>query len=382
MAKKKNYCAYVDKGMRLHFMEQNGQLYLRRKPCCNIANEFTESSIRKFVPVSDAKDIFEHPSNSWYKQYFKRSSNLPPDCNRCILQEKVGIKSPRLGINQKQLNNEHRGYDINRLDIVLGNECNLACPFCDPSASSLIAKTASKMDTIPFNWDIEVDAQQPKLGTFIADILKTYKVHTFKVIGGEPFLKNNWDQIGEALEQGYAQDCNFEVTTNGTIINQKVLDQLAQFKTSLLRISIDGIHSNYDFIRWPHKFEKMAANLKFLQENKADNIQFKINPLLNILNLEYASEMEKWFTDNGYIDQLWWSCEIKPVHHPLNYSNAPVSIIEHTKEQVSEHLQKRLVHNPQVPMAKIREQVILFLQQRKMQAQDVLGPLTRKWLEL
>lgn len=381
---KDNFCAYIDKGMRLHFSTVNGDLHVMRKPCCQLQNDLTPEQLKTQIPAESPETIFKHPSNQWYKDYFKNNNDLPPQCVRCQNLEILTGSSPRTDYNKRHNKGEFDGYDINRLDVVLGNTCNLACPFCSSGSSSLIDKLSGQLDVAPYNWQPLYSHKQPqseKLAKYIAEILSTYKVHTIKVIGGEPFLKENWDAIGEVLDNKHAKDCSFEITTNGTIMNKKILNNLNNLKAARMLISVDSIDKNYDFIRWPHSWKKMEKNLKFLKENCPSNTYVKISPLVNIFSLEYLVKLEKFLIQLGF--DYDFNTMIKPEHHPLNASNAPQEIIETVREQIqSEKLRNSLVSDPKVPKDMVKEQTLIFLKQRNMEAEDVLGPMTREWLEL
>lgn len=380
---KDNFCSYINKGMRLHFEQRNHQLYFLRKPCCHLQNSFSPPELNEFIPINSAKDIFKHISYNWYKDYIKNNTDLPKQCFECYNDENNGNSSSRTYINNRHYNGEFDNYDINRLDIVLGNTCNLACPFCSSYSSSLIEKITKNLEEPPFNWKTIKNTQPDpfQLSTIIADILKEYKVHTLKVIGGEPFLKENWDSIGRVLDLGVATDCTFEVTTNGTILNHKILDSLSKLKQTRMLISVDSIGRNYDFIRWPHTWSRMEKNIKFLIKNCPDNVEVKIATVACIFNLEYLPALEQVLLDNDV--KYNFNSMIKPDGHPLNCENLPQDIIDSVKEKlVDSRLKANLISNPKVSKESVKKQTQIFLNQRNMKAEEVLGPMTREWLGL
>lgn len=376
------FCAYIAKGARLHFREIDGQLYFFRKPCCHIKNQQTLKQLRDYIPINKATDIEKHPSVQWYRNVTKYGSKLPEACDTCIRQEEKGdAPSIRQQQNERYYAGYFDGYDISRLDIVLGNTCNLACAFCGSNASSLIEKLSKELDEAPYAWNV-IQSYQPsseKVSHIIADILKTYKVHTLKIIGGEPFLKENWDRIGTVLDSGIAKDCEFQVTTNGTVLNDKVLKNLSNLKATKMNISVDGVGRNYEFMRWPHTWKKMLKNLQYIRDNCPDNVYFQVSLLVNILNFEYLPEIEQTFKDLGII--LSPSAYIGPNTHPLNYENLPIELIDYIRNKISNDvLKQQLEHNQRTDKDVIRKQVEILLKQRNMKAEDVLGLKTRNWI--
>jgi molybdenum cofactor biosynthesis enzyme MoaA len=199
----------------------------------------------------------------------------------------------------------------------------------------------------------------------VADILNKYKVHTLKLIGGEPFLKENWDKISEVISGNCGKDLHLDVTSNGTILNDEIFEKLSKTKSAHLRLSVDSIEKNYEFIRWPHKWSKMHKNLDYLRNKKFNNITMSVNNLVNIFNFEFLPE-------------------IKPTTHPQNYQNLPEHIIEYVRSRVKrDSLRKGLVKgNNNYTKDQIKKEFEVLLAQRKMKAEDVIGPMTREWLGL
>jgi sulfatase maturation enzyme AslB (radical SAM superfamily) len=375
-------CSYVEKGIRLKLFSKNNELYLFSKPCCHMLHdELAPIAQQKLnMKLIDVKDIMSLPSLQYYRNYFKNNDTLPPACVKCSNIESQGLNSPR--IIQNKLN--YQEYDIARLDVVLSNLCNLACPFCSSHASSLIDKLSLTLDEKPENWiplKNSHDFEQPKAqntSEIIAEILSNHRVHTLKLLGGEPFLKENWCKISDEINNGSYTNLNINITTNGTVINNSIIKTLQKVKHVELLISIDSIGKNYDFIRWPHKWERMQRNLDILYKANLPNTNIVVSILVNIFNFELLPEIEKHFPNASY------QCEIQPESSLQNFRLLPDVIINKIKSQIkSKNLKEALFpleHN--VSKNKIRREFEVLLKQRKMNASDVIGPLTRKYYEL
>lgn len=380
---KKNYCAYVEKGIRIKLFEYNNDIYADIKPCCHITAQYIPQDIKKPVLINSAVDIFKSRPLKYFRKYFKRNNDLPLACIACDNHERKSLQSPREKINKL----DYTDYDINKLDVVLGNSCNLACPFCSSYASSLIDKLSNKLSTNerPQSWIPLVNERSRgtnKTADVIKDLLSTYKVHTLKLIGGEPFLKENWDKIAEVIDTGRCKDMHLEVTTNGTILNDEIFSRLSKTKHAHLRISVDSIDSNYEFIRWPHKWDKMHKNLDYLRNNTYENIHISVSNLVNIFNFEYLPKIEEYFLDVKNV--VGYSTEIKPDTHLMNYQNLPEHIIESVKDRIkSKNLKQALVKgNNNYSKEILKKEFEVLIAQRKMSAEDVIGPMTREWLGL
>jgi MoaA/NifB/PqqE/SkfB family radical SAM enzyme len=378
MSDKSNRCAYVEKGIRLKVFDNDTGLNAIAVPCCHLTSTNRIQSER----INSYEDIINHKTLIYFKDYFGNNDDLPKECAACINMERKGLNSPRIEVNKK----DFEGYDINRLDVVLGNTCNLACPFCNSNASSLIAKLATSLneDERPITWKPATNFSKGSNTTpeMVAGILKNKKVHTLKLIGGEPFLKENWDRISEVIGSDACKDMHLDITTNGTVLNDDIFEKISKTKSAFLRISVDSIGRNYEFIRWPHSWDKMHRNLDYVRNNKLHNIQIGVSNLVNIFNFEFLPEIEQYFSDMKI--STGYTTEIKPASHIQNYENLPEHIIEYVRSKIKrDSLKYALVKKDHGhSKEKIKKEFEILLAQRKMKAEDVIGPMTREWLGL
>lgn len=377
---KNNYCAYVDKGIRLKLFDKIDGTYANIKPCCHLDYRLIPQDIDKHIKIESAKDIMNVMPLRYFRDFFESNNNLHPACLACNNYENKNLESPRIYVNK--LN--YSGYDINRLDVVLGNSCNLACPFCSSYASSLIDKLSNKLDTndrpqswIPLNNIIDATGSQ-KTAEIISEILKNYKVHTLKLIGGEPFLKENWNKIAEVIDKDYCRDLHLEITTNGTVLNDEIFSRFNKIKNVQLGISIDSIGSNYEFIRWPHTWKKMESNIEYLKTTIPfyNNVNVNVSNLVNIFNFEFLPEIENYFWN--YRDIVDYSLEIKPSTHLMNYQNLPEHIINTVKNKIqTDNLRNAIsIGTNNYSKEQLKHEFDVLLAQRNMKASDVIGPMT------
>ena len=383
---KDNHCGFVEKGIRIRLYDYPTGLYANLKPCCHLNHELIPAHVSKSVKIDSPKDIMQLMPLQHFRDYFKDNDDLHPACLACKNYEDKGIDSPRIKLNRVT---EYENYDINKLDVVLGNSCNLACPFCSSTASSLIDTLSSKLDkeNRPESWIplVNKTAEGSKnTSDVVAEILKHYKVHTLKLLGGEPFLKENWDKIADVIDQDYGKDLRLEVTTNGTILNDEIMSRLSKTKKAHLRISIDSVGNNYQFIRWPHSWKKMNKNIEYLKNNahKYENISISVANLVNIFNFEFLPEIEEYFWDVRHL--VSYSCEIKPATHLQNYQNLPDHIINKIKGQLKSTELCNTLKTASFNHSKesLKREFDVLLAQRKMKAVDVIGPMTREYFGL
>jgi sulfatase maturation enzyme AslB (radical SAM superfamily) len=388
-----NYCAYVDKGLRLTFKsDQNNQLATNVRPCCMTHREKIPRKDYRYAKV-DAQSILEHPTRVHFQNWFKENtSHLHPACNVCTNLEKAMSPSPRTEMNSIAKN--HTDFDILRLDVDLSNKCNLACVFCNSHASSLIETVSAKYqkEELPEHWRTHTD-KQPKnadITNLLADILRNYKVKSIHIKGGEPLLVENWKPIEKVLDEIDCSELELEITTNGTVMNDEIIQRLSKTKRSRIKISVDGIHKNYEFLRWPHSWKKMEKNLDFIFSHQSEVLNVDIGLLVNLYNFEYLPQIEELFNNKKW--KYYMSFDIKPDNSVLNCMNLPTWIIHKVYGQLQNPhswsmqgigtvLDKLKENNNKRDLSDIAHDTKFYLAQRQMKAVDVIGPLTLGYLE-
>jgi len=128
------------------------------------------------------------------------------------------------------------------LDIT--NRCNLCCKHCLSSSGT------QNIQELSFR-DIKT----------LADSLVKMGVFKIKIGGGEPFLHS---EIWDIFE--YLSKCGFliSVSTNGTIINERLAKRIKDFKIKI-SVSIDGQESTHDNLRVSGSYKKAVRALAALQ---------------------------------------------------------------------------------------------------------------------
>ena len=157
-------------------------------PCC-----FTEN-IHKEISNVNKSNWF---NSLWPKLRKDNIANKPLDniiCEKCIIPEKLGQKSKRLGELEKRgevLPNKIVGPKF--LEISFDYTCNNACMICGPSVSSLWRKYSN--DKKYYN-----DALSTR--SDIKDLVKNLNLSsldTIQILGGEPLLTNRHLEFIEEL---------------------------------------------------------------------------------------------------------------------------------------------------------------------------------------
>jgi len=127
------------------------------------------------------------------------------------------------------------------------------------------------------------------------DDLDLSELKFLKLIGGEPFINDNYIDILKKLN---LENLEIALITNNSVFPKKWIEYILKVNQLSLRISIDGINEVGEFVRNGMNFEKFTKNLiqwKKLSEDH-DNIDIKFNFVvhsLNVLNLRDTIEYLK-----------------------------------------------------------------------------------------
>ena len=128
---------------------------------------------------------------------------------------------------------------------------------------------------------------------------KNLGVYYFGLLGGEPLLNPDLlDVIGKY------PDIAFRITTNGTLINSKIIEKLDRCGNIVLFFSIEGYQNETDFWRGQGNFQMITNNML---ELKKARVLFGFSAILHnknknvLVSYEFLKEMERLGNRMGVI---------------------------------------------------------------------------------
>ena len=122
--------------------------------------------------------------------------------------------------------------------------CNLRCPGCYAQ-----------------NYKKEEDLDFEILDRIITESKETGTTALFTILGGEPFLRDDLFEIYKKHSDAY-----FQVYTNGTLINEKIAQKLAEAGNVLPQLSVEGLEKETDERRGKGTFKKVMEAMDILRE--------------------------------------------------------------------------------------------------------------------
>lgn len=229
-----------------------------------------------------------------------------PGCNECYQQEKYGGRSLRQvhtdawqfipSVKEKFQNPKTEiAIGVEYFDLRFGNMCNLQCRSCTPSNSSQLAKEFRQLNIPVYVQDNINDWYQTD--TFIENIKSQLdNIKVLYITGGEPtIIEKNFEILEYLINEGKSQDIILQLNTNLTNIKPRFLDLLSKFKYVILFVSVDGIGSVQEYLRYPSKWVQIDKNLRSLLDLKSDNMVIKPTPVIQNVNLSTITDLFEYF---------------------------------------------------------------------------------------
>ena len=242
------------------------------KPCCNWTGD---------VYTGDVSEYYESDYLTQIKQDMFEKKNINTTCHECAFKEKIHGSSSRTAINDSTERGNYSETKLSKLDIRPSNKCNLKCVMCTAEFSSLIEEEQIKQNIIePLN-----------IQTFDFETLDTSELCVLKLLGGEPTITNDVDDIIDFIEsKGIIHNVALEYTTNGTSINNRWLNKIKNFRKVDVVISLDGTGPCFEYIRHGANWNHVSKNVERMQATMPVDA-ISVNVVVQFVNV---AVIEKW----------------------------------------------------------------------------------------
>lgn len=283
------------------------------RPCCVYDNEYL-GNIKEQTISSIIK------GDKWQKLKQQMYDNVWPDpCLPCKERERVSGWSVRRLFQHGEF--DITGWEdekITYLEFNGSNICNLACLHCNAGFSSKWVAELKK--TIPiFNsydkekrkrlswmdavivYDDDLAGRSSKMHLPDPElILKNLKeldlsnLRTINFKGGEPLLNSETITILEYLEsQSILKNITISISSNGTYINEKIIELFKKCKKIIMYISVDGVDDLFNYIRYGDaKFETIEPTIAKL--NEIPYISIGISTAVMNYNIFNLVDIKNW----------------------------------------------------------------------------------------
>lgn len=247
------------------------------------------------------------------------SGEWPKGCEACRRKEDLGIQSTRTRfqdsfgdyLEQQGIDFTSSEQKVFQIKIGFSNVCNLTCRMCSSEFSTAWFKDDKTLLDEEFDGR-RIDPKwfkqtEPALQQ-TTDILKSAGSPLKLMIeGGEPFLSKMFHQfLREMNSLGLSKNTNLYITTNGSIDPGKYLDDLKQFSTVKVLLSIEGTEKVNAYARSgpdTYTLDAVARNMDLLSQ-LPNFSRVVVSPTIQIYSLFDIGELIKWSRNRGYLITL------------------------------------------------------------------------------
>jgi MoaA/NifB/PqqE/SkfB family radical SAM enzyme len=192
------------------------------------------------------KAMNDHESN-WYKFAQNIYTDIDADIRRTFLENFIASIVVKGGRRKKIAQQEHQCNIPWAILVDPTSACNLKCTGC--WAADYGNKLSMSYETLD-----RIIQQGKKLGTF-----------AYLYSGGEPLVRK--DDIIRICKKH--KDCLFLAFTNGTLIDEKFVDDILEVKNFIPAISIEGFEEATDYRRGKGTYKKVIKAMEILRKKKA-----------------------------------------------------------------------------------------------------------------
>jgi sulfatase maturation enzyme AslB (radical SAM superfamily) len=266
------------------------------------------------------------PISEWYnskpivdaRKQIKSDTQLDM-CSSCYKEESYNYESRRIRENFKTVIFTEQAFDrsyeqstfitdfnnptntTDRLPIDwhvdLGNECNLACKMCQPTASSKISSFYDKwgLQTVSANknWTLNDIAWD----NFKNEILTVNSLKRLHFMGGEPLLNKKFPELLNFLLE-HRPDISLSFVTNGTYLSDELISKLKKFHSCDLEISLESVNDTNGYIRQGSDTKDILAKINKIAKLQTDTFSIVLRSVPQLLSVNNYHEYIKFAWDN------------------------------------------------------------------------------------
>jgi sulfatase maturation enzyme AslB (radical SAM superfamily) len=140
------------------------------------------------------------------------------------------------------------------------------------------------------------------------------------ITGGEPTLiKKNFELLEKLINEGYSKNIWLSINSNLTNDKTTFFDLISEFRNVTFSASIDGYRNIQEYLRYPSNWEQIDKNIHRLVDRKANNIDIRIQPVVQIGNLGSITELFEYAESfNRVADKLVVNLYLNILENP-NY---------------------------------------------------------------
>jgi sulfatase maturation enzyme AslB (radical SAM superfamily) len=266
-------------------------------------------------------------------------------CERCWVDEAAGKPSLRQRQSEEYFPDDYEQFirsgkwltGPRNASFRVSNICNLACRSCFALDSNYYRKEGAHYVTKYNSIDPRSNIYQAKYPATHMDFTEYYDFvsNTSKIdfYGGEPLLNTtHLDLLEHVISSGRSKQVELYYATNCSIpISGRMQRIWEQFKQVGFGISIDGIDTHAEYLRWPCKWNEVETNVKKLisiRDEGIINCYVMGSYTVSGLNVLEVDSMISWYNDMLGKDRYFINMVNFPSHLAIR------SMPEYVKQEI------------------------------------------------
>jgi hypothetical protein len=277
------FCKFLSNGL----VYNNDNVDITVSPCCYFKHKNTLD-----INKNPANQILQHRL-SWIKE------DVVKTCKICLDMEASGLHSYR----QSSFDMVTDSDKIEILTVAVNKQCNLACPSCSAHSSSFWYQENLRnnifQDLKIHQWHLQ---NQNHNNQVFVDTLSKQDLSQLTYIkfgGGEPLMSDIHLQILKLIPS--PEKVTVQYTSNFTIMpTKKVIVEWEKFKLIKWMASLDGVKQQFEFLRWPARWDNLQTMIQKSYNVVPHNVMFGVEHTLNPLNIWYYDCFQSWFETNFF----------------------------------------------------------------------------------
>ena len=303
-------------------------------PCCHIQTQQNIHSV-------DIDQFWQSSQLQNMRDSMKAGNEKIQECHKCYKEEATSGQSMRTKSlkDYKFYNEKHYSqlldyHKLNktafpqRLEIHLGNLCNLRCLTCNPRDSSAFL---AENQVLKISNDNQKDYQlSDESINQILNLACEHNINILDLRGGESMLMPVIKEKLLAWPQDKASTINLRIQTNCTIMNDDWKTIFKKFRSTEIMMSIDAWGPDNEYIRFPSDWKEIEKNIETIIG--LENAKTYINCTVSNLNFLLLPKLIAWAKEkNIYIN---WSQLTFPEH--FHFTNLPKELFHKGLQQIDQ----------------------------------------------
>ena len=296
-------------------------------------------------------------------------------CSSCITRESAGKLSMRQTYSKVM---QDFAYNEFTVEVSSDIRCNAACVMCGPHLSTSWQKELG----IPV---LTTEQQQEDSVELITKSINIQKVRLWHFVGGEPFLVSTHKRILQQIND--LSNVTVTYHTNGSILpDSETLDIWKQAKHCLVQFSIDATQDQFEYIRYPLKWDTVVSNIRqyLCYVKELQNLRVGIHVTVSPLNLLHLCDIERFVNELLSETGIYIKTEFDICSGRFDLSGTPQSLREaaadvYKPNHIALNFLKQLPYN-QTKAEELVTEADALDRRRNLNWRDVF-PLTSKHFE-